>query len=137
LAIRSDPQAVAEYYRVHFGTTLRQAGHLEQVVARLRARSTPEGLLKAWATEAQLMSQTLGVIGHDLLPHLRRLRLPALLIHGEYDFIPVELAAHIAEALPGARMVVLRECGHFTYLERPEEVRKELVAFLADYAAPG
>ena len=59
--------------------------------------------------------------GYNLLPALTRLRIPTLILHGDYDFVPVACAAHIAEAIPGARLVVLRDCGHFSYLERPDE----------------
>jgi pimeloyl-ACP methyl ester carboxylesterase len=43
-------------------------------------------------------------------------------LHGDHDLVPVEYATHIAEAMPGSRLIVLRECGHFAYLERPAEV---------------
>jgi pimeloyl-ACP methyl ester carboxylesterase len=33
--------------------------------------------------------------------------------------------------MPHARLVVLRDCGHFAYLERPEEVREQATTFLA------
>jgi hypothetical protein len=36
------------------------------------------------------------------------------------DFIPVALAAHVAEAIPRAVLRVFPECGHFAYLEAPE-----------------
>jgi pimeloyl-ACP methyl ester carboxylesterase len=46
-----------------------------------------------------------------------------VLLHGDYDFVPVVCATHIAEAIPGARLIVLRDCGHFSLIERPAEVR--------------
>jgi pimeloyl-ACP methyl ester carboxylesterase len=67
---------------------------------------------------------------YDLFPSLERLRIPALVIHGEYDLVPKELAAHIAQAIPGARFVLLEDAGHFSFLERPAEVQKEIVDFL-------
>jgi pimeloyl-ACP methyl ester carboxylesterase len=36
---------------------------------------------------------------------------------------------HIAEAIPGARLVVVRDCGHYSYLERPDAVRQALDEF--------
>jgi hypothetical protein len=45
--------------------------------------------------------------------------------------------ARIAAAIPGARLVAVRDCGHFAYLcghfaylERPDEVRSALGTFL-------
>jgi pimeloyl-ACP methyl ester carboxylesterase len=50
-------------------------------------------------------------------------------LHGEHDFVPVELAERIAEAVPGACLSVLPGCGHFTYLEAPEAVFGEISRF--------
>jgi pimeloyl-ACP methyl ester carboxylesterase len=65
-----------------------------------------------------------------LLNSSGELTVPTLIIHGDYDHIPVEYAAHITEAIPGARFALLRDCGHLSYLECPDEVRKEIIDFL-------
>jgi pimeloyl-ACP methyl ester carboxylesterase len=41
-------------------------------------------------------------------------------------------AEEIADGIPGARLVKVPECGHFSTLERPDTVTKELIAFLRD-----
>ena len=69
---------------------------------------------------------------YTLLPQLERLSIPTLVIHGDDDFIPVECAARITQAIPEARFILLRDCGHFSYLERLEEVRRELADFFQD-----
>jgi proline iminopeptidase len=125
-----DPDTVAAYYRIHFRAALRQPEHLESVIKRLRLSFTREGILKARAIEERLMNETWLSSEYNLLPKLERLAIPTLVIHGDDDLIPVECAAHIAQAIPGACFVLLRECGHFSYLERPEDVRKELGDFL-------
>jgi proline iminopeptidase len=126
---RGDPETVAAYYRIHFRAALRRPEHLERVVASLGLGPTNEGILKARAIEDRLMNETWLSSEYDLLPRLKRLRIPTLVIHGGYDLIPVECAAHVAQAIPGARLVVLRECGHFSYLECPDDVRNEIGDF--------
>jgi proline iminopeptidase len=126
---RGDVEAEAAYYRVHFRMTLRRPDLLEALVARLRSDYTAEGVLLARAIEDRLYAETSGSQGWDLFPALRELDVPTLLVHGEYDFVPVELAARIAEAVPGARLSVLPGCGHFTYLEAPEAVFEEISGF--------
>jgi proline iminopeptidase len=125
-----DPDSVANYYRVHFRSTVRQPQQLESIIARLRTASTQEGILKARAIEDRLALQTWLSNGYDLLPKLRMLKVPTLVLHGDYDFVPVACARHIAEAIPAARLVVLQETGHFSYLESPEEVQKEILNFM-------
>jgi len=55
---------------------------------------------------------------YDLLPKLRQLAVPTLVIHGDEDFIPVEVATNVAEAVPGAVLSILPGCQHFAYLGR-------------------
>lgn len=69
------------------------------------------------------MRDTWQVAGYDLLPKLRRLRIPTLIIAGDHDFIPFEVADHIARAIPNAKLVTIRDCGHFAYLECAVDVR--------------
>lgn len=120
----------AAYYRIHFRATLRQPEQLERVIQRLRVSFTQEGIRKARAIEDRLMNETWLSSGYNLLPQLNWLSIPTLVIHGDYDFIPIECATHIAQAIPGARLVLLRDCGHFAYLECPHEVRKAIGDFL-------
>ena len=121
----------AEYYRRHFRTTLREPEQLERVVQRLRTGWTPAGILKARAIEQRLYDQTWFASDYSLLPSLGRLAVPTLVLHGEHDLIPVACAAHIAEAIPGARLAVLKECGHFGFVERPAEVHQAIADFCA------
>lgn len=126
-----DLEAEAEYYRIHFHTTLRAPDLLEQVLGRLRAHFTAETVLTARAIEERLYAETWRTAGYDLLPKLRGLDVPTLVLHGTDDFIPVGLAARVADAVPRARMHVVDSCGHFAYLERPEDVHEHVAGLLA------
>jgi proline iminopeptidase len=86
-------------------------------------RQGKEGIVKARAVEDRLMRDTWEMGSYDLLPKLQALSIPTLVIYGDHDFIPGEIAAHIARAIPNAQLVTLRKCGHFAYLECPGEVR--------------
>lgn len=66
---------------------------------------------------------------YDLRPALRRLRLPALVLHGEDDPIPIEASRETA-ALLGAEFHALDRCGHCPHVERLEDFRRLLDAFL-------
>jgi proline iminopeptidase len=124
-----DPQARAAYLRVYFRSTLRSPELLDRLIDHLQVGWTKESILKAGAIGQRLWHEAYEVEGYDLLPMLTQLRIPTLLLHGDYDFIPLACAAHIAETIPGARLLVLPDCGHFSYLERPDEVRTALNTF--------
>ncbi len=130
--LEGDPDRVAKYYRIHFRAALRRPEHLERVINSLRLSFTKEGILKAREIEERLMNETWLSSEYNLLPKLKWLSIPTLIIHGDHDLIPAECAAHIAQAIPGARFALLRECGHFSYLECPNEVRKEIGNFFHD-----
>ncbi len=70
------------------------------------------------------MRDTWQVDGYDLMPKLRTMSIRAVVIAGDHDFIPVEIAEHIARAIPNARLATLKNCGHFSYLECPGDVRR-------------
>lgn len=67
--------------------------------------------------------------GYDLRPSLERLELPALVVHGDDDPIPLPTAAATATALR-APLVVLAQCGHVPYVEAPDAFVAALDPFL-------
>ncbi|HYF08179.1 MAG TPA: alpha/beta fold hydrolase [Acetobacteraceae bacterium] len=65
----------------------------------------------------------------DALP---RITVPTLLIAGEHDkAAPLRTMQRMAEAIPGARLVVLPGAGHLGHLEQPATFHAALVGFLA------
>jgi len=127
-----EPETVAARYRVHFTHALKRPEDYETLMARMKAgfiSQGKDGILKAWAVEDRLMRDTWQIDGYDLLPKLRSLTIPTLVIYGDHDFIPGEIAAHIAQAIPNARLVTMKDCGHFAYLECPVDVRTAIDDF--------
>lgn len=56
--------------------------------------------------------------------------LPALVIWGEDDpYLPLELAQQQSKAFPSAQIHTLKECGHWPYFEKPQEVNTLLMGF--------
>jgi pimeloyl-ACP methyl ester carboxylesterase len=63
----------------------------------------------------------------DLLP---RIAVPTLLVWGEQDVrSPLGVARRFEEAIPGATLVVLPECGHVSNLEQPERFNEAVREF--------
>ena len=137
-ALRGDPgylagdiAADAEYHRMHFASTLRRPEQLDQVIRQLRVGFTSDGIVAARQIEDDLYAQTWSRADYDLLPALRQLRIPTLVIHGDRDFIPFDVALGIASAIPGSRLVALNDCGHFAYVEQPDSVLAAVTDLLA------
>jgi pimeloyl-ACP methyl ester carboxylesterase len=68
----------------------------------------------------------------DSWPDLAAIRCPTLLLCGRQDRLaPPALQQKMADAIPGARNVVIEDCGHLSPLERPEMVTKALRDWLS------
>jgi pimeloyl-ACP methyl ester carboxylesterase len=62
---------------------------------------------------------------------LRAMAVPCRVIAFSNDLItPAHLAAEVAEAIPDCDLVEIPRCGHFGYLERPDEVNSAIIEFL-------
>jgi proline iminopeptidase len=127
---RGDVAPEAERYRLHFGRTVRDPAVLDDVVGRLRRAFTPASIVAARAIEDRLYAETWDRPGYDLLPALRRLATPTLVVHGEHDFVPLAISREIAKAIPRSRLAILRT-SHFSYVEQPAEVGALVERFLA------
>lgn len=70
----------------------------------------------------------------DLQAGLRQLQVPALVVHGRQDPIPLASAQACAAAL-GAEGVWLDDCGHVPYVEQPAQLFAAVEDFLARTAS--
>ena len=130
--LEGDPEAVSARYRIHFRPALARLEDYEKLMATMKAgfvSQGKDGIVKARAVEDRLMQDTWERTGYDLMPKLTALKMPSLVIWGDHDFIPIEIATHIAGAIPNARLVTLKDCGHFAYMECPSDVRTALNDF--------
>src|SRR6476646_7467683 len=91
-----DPEAVTAYYRIHFKPALARQEDYEKLIARMRASFTKEGVLKARAVEDHLMQDTWASPDFDLIPKIKTLKIPTLVLSGDHEFIPAASAEHIA-----------------------------------------
>ena len=70
------------------------------------------------------------VIGEDLKPNFHLIKTPTLVIWGEDDIVtPLKEGELIVRAIPGAKLNVIKNAGHFVFLEKPEEFTKLIKDF--------
>lgn len=63
----------------------------------------------------------------DSVATLARITCPTTIICGREDSLcPVEFHELMASTIPGARLVILDDCGHMATLEQPDSVNREL-----------
>jgi pimeloyl-ACP methyl ester carboxylesterase len=75
----------------------------------------------------------LAIVREDLRPCLPRIEAPTLLVWGESDEdTPPADARTMAKLIPGAKLLVLKNAGHFSYLDQYGRFRLAVIPFLND-----
>lgn len=96
-----------------------------------RLRAAAERMVAAVGLDG-FRRQTEAIIGRpDSLPGLSSIKVPTLVLVGDGDALtPVDRAQEMASAIPGARLVVVKDCGHGSTLEQPGAVNRALVDWI-------
>ena len=117
-----------EVIDAHFPQFVHRNRHHDETlkrVVRLMAEETgPESYVR----------QQKAIMGRrDWRDLLSKIQCPTLVLVGDGDELtPPKLAEEIAAGISGARLAVVRDCGHLTTLERPADVNAVLMKWLTD-----
>lgn len=58
---------------------------------------------------------------YNLFERMKEIKLPVLIIAGDYDPIPNESVYRMKELIPGCELHIIKDCGHFVHIEKPDE----------------
>jgi pimeloyl-ACP methyl ester carboxylesterase len=82
-------------------------------------------------TEAFVRQQTAIISRPDSRPTLAWIKCPTLVLTGDEDnTIPNALSKEMADGIPGAKLVILAQCGHLPQVEQPQATSDALVEWL-------
>lgn len=84
-----------------------------------------------WQVARSLVFVFAQLQAYDWRPHLRGLEIPAMIVHGEADQVPIEIASEWIDALPSARLLSLPGVGQLPWVERPDAFFGAVNRFLA------
>ncbi len=121
---KRSPKALAEFFRIAFRGAFYNralADSLTLVFNENYVRNS--AMLKHMGRDKTFLS-------YDLHQKLMGIKCPALIIHGEADTLPSEAAQKIHQHIKNSEMIVLKNCGHFPYIETPQEFFGIIRAFL-------
>ena len=87
--------------------------------------------LRAPTHPAVYFAQFQAILASDRSERVRDITVPTLVVHGTEDkLIPPSNGRMLAEKIPGARLVMLEQCGHMPMHEQPEALTAHVLAFL-------
>ena len=71
------------------------------------------------------------LINFDFYEELNGIKIPAVIIHGEYDPIPTDAINRLHKSLQNSEYHLIEECGHFVHIEKPEIYFSLIKTFLS------
>jgi pimeloyl-ACP methyl ester carboxylesterase len=114
--------------RRQFAASIPSAVHEPSKVSRAmeellrRMRFSPDRF--RWTEEVEFDT-------YDLRSRLREIRIPVLIVHGRDDHVVrLERAEELHRGIPGSRLTVLDECGHWPFVERRSDFVDTATSFL-------
>jgi proline iminopeptidase len=111
-----DPKTVAAYNKLIFGTYLYDCSQIN----KLDFDQTPEANKMGFETFAALRDSFLS-LPFDITKDLQRLKCSTLILHGDVDPVPITTAQNLHKIIRHSKLRVFQRCGHFSYLEKPDE----------------
>lgn len=121
-----DPDIMERYYRLMFRTYC----YDPEMADLLNLRMTREAALNGSKVYSLLSSGWL-LKPYNLHESLKKLQNPTLIIHGDTDPIPLITAENIHKSIYNSKFFVIKNCGHFPYVEQPQELFRHLNYFLS------
>lgn len=122
-----DPELHEKLNRIIFRTFC----HIPENADQLNLRMSQTAWANFLKINPILWANTL-VESFDLHEDLKKLTMPALIIHGVDDPVPLSTAQRIHECIPGSELIIIDNCGHFPYIEQEEIFFKILGNFLRE-----
>lgn len=123
--VDADPDTLERYHKLLF----RAYCHNPEKAELLPVRMEPQASANCYKVLG-MFYQNVFRERFDLRDALNQLKIPTLIIHGDDDIVPYRTAQSIHESIPGSEYILIKDCGHFPYVEVPELFFKHLSEFL-------
>lgn len=69
----------------------------------------------------------------NLVPHLKKIKKPVLLVYGEHDIVPYqEPHAQILESMDVRKTVIIKGIDHLVTMRAPIQLSKEILKFIKE-----
>ncbi len=119
-----DPITMARYYKILFSPSFYNKQYLDSLNIILPKDNKIKNELLG------LLNRDPSVRKYDLTHQLIAIKCPTLIVTGDYDLMPLESNKVIHKQIKNSKLVTLKNCGHFPFVEDKKEYFKVLESFL-------
>ena len=122
---KRDPDTMAYFFRLLFKKSFYFPERVDELTLKFQP-SYPETNLMM----NQLYNDS-SMISYDLNADLKKLKMPVLILSTEADIISPEAVSQLHENIKTSQYVFIEECGHFPFIEQPEQFMKAIDKFFS------
>jgi proline iminopeptidase len=123
--LAGDPQTIDTQQKIVFQTYMYDPKNINQVNLWKSQQANLNGF-KIW----EIFKEEVFMQPYDLSDRLAKLQCPTLIVQGVADPMPMVTAEHLKALIPSSQLMKIEKCGHFPFVEQPEEFFKKLDEFL-------
>lgn len=120
-----DLLAIEKYYRTMFEIYCYNSENAHD----LNLYMSPEAFINGMKVY-EILAKNVFKKAYDFYDQLAQIHTPTLILHGDYDPIPSSAAQNLHEHICGSTYILLKNCGHFPYVECPDKLFKHINDFL-------
>jgi len=119
---KRESKALAEFFKIVFRATF----YDRKFARQLNLVFQPDYAKKS----ALLRHLSKELATYDLYPQLATLQVPTLILCGEAESLPAEAPQRLHQSLKESELVLLKYCGHFPFIEAPQDFVVNVRSFL-------
>ncbi|HNQ62247.1 MAG TPA: alpha/beta fold hydrolase [Bacteroidia bacterium] len=120
-------EAMSEFYRLSFRSSFYDPEKVNELSLHFQ-ENYPESVKLI----GQLNNDTT-LINYDLHSDLKKLNIPSLIIGAEADVVHPLALEELHSALRRSHYILIESCGHFPFIEQPEQLLKSINKFFSKF----
>jgi proline iminopeptidase len=125
LFLAGDPRTVAAFYRIYFKNYFSNP----ELINKLNLAMTPQAALNNFRIY-NLFLRFVTKNSFDLYEKLNTLTHEALILACDNDVIPINYMEKLHQSVPSSKLVLIKHCGHFPYIDQPNIFFQHINDFL-------
>lgn len=123
--LKGDPSTVEHFYRIYFENYFTKPN----LANSLNLKMNPQAAINNFKIY-NLFLEYVKNNPFDLYQGLKKLNKPSLILGCDKDVIPLSYTNRLHENIPASKLVMIRNCGHFPYIDQPEILFENIENFI-------